>query len=113
MEIWVELQRAMDEKERMDEVQRAVRIAANEVIWAAARLRDVAEKDTADLVTTADMTEPVEQPSEIPSLSGTFKFNNVEDDAFLQNSNSSLSTHSESPTSMESPMMIHDTVGNR
>ena len=41
MEKWVELQRSWDEKERRDEIQRAARIAENEVIWAAARLRKI------------------------------------------------------------------------
>ena len=41
MERWVELLIAMDEKERRDEIQRAARIAENEVIWAAARLRKI------------------------------------------------------------------------
>ena len=43
----------MDEKERRDEVQRAARISANEVLWAAARLKDAAKNDAADEVTVA------------------------------------------------------------
>ena len=38
----------MDAKERRDEVQIAARIAANEVLWAASRLKDSAMKEAAE-----------------------------------------------------------------
>ena len=103
------MKRALTEKERRDDIQRGERIATNEVRCEAARLGDAAEKDTTDIVVTKEMTGLAEQPSDTPSSSGTFRVNNVEEDAFLPNSNYSLSN----PSSKESPMIIHDTVLNR
>ena len=112
-ERWMELQKAINEKERKDEVPRTARIAANEARWEAARLRDASETDTADMVITTELTEPAVQPPDTPSSSVTSTVRDVEEDAFLPNFNSSLSYPSESPTIKESLKMIHDTVGNR
>ena len=78
MEEWEELHRAMDAKERRYEVQRAARIAANKVLWAASRLQDSAVKEAADEVIVAKMTEPAEQHPAGQSLS-------LEDEMFRPN----------------------------
>ena len=90
-----------NEKERSVELQRAARIAKNEIQWEAARCRDAAEKAGADRVTTAEMTEIAELPSNIPSLSGICKVHNIDDEAILHYSSSSVSQVSEPPTSKE------------
>ena len=59
-------------------------------------------KEQKGLITAAKM----EQPLNIPSLS-------IDEDEFLPNTHSSLLNPLESPTSKESPMMSHNTVGNR
>ena len=111
MERWVELQKAINEKERKDEVPRTARIAANKARWEAARLRDASETDTADMVITTELTEPAVQPPDTPSSSVTSTVRDVEEDGFLPNFHSSLSYPSESPTSKEPLKMVHDTVG--
>ena len=94
MKEWEALHRAIEEKERRDEVQRATCIAANKILWAASKHLEPVKKEVDDEVIVAQVTEPTcHHPTRPPS--------SMEDDVFLANTHDSATDPLEVTTSIE------------
>ena len=105
-EEWEALHRAMDDKERRDEVQRVARIAANKILWATSRRLESPGKEFDDEAIVAQVTEPAGHHQVRPPSP-------MEDEVFLPNTYYSVPNPLKFTTSKETTFLAHDTVVDR